>query len=417
MSKVICDVCGTTYPETATQCPICGSAKNSAEETAAVGAEMGEASTSSYAYVKGGRFSKKNVRRRSSAAAAPTTAQRRSSSGSSRSVREDEEPNNTGLVVVVILLLIAIAAVVVYLILPFFKGDQSDDPAGETTGNSVVQTQPTESESAKIPCTAIAVLPQAEIGVGETYTLTTELTPANTTDTVKFVSENTAVAAVDPDTGVVTMLAEGEAVITVICGDVTAQCTVYTPDVPGPGPDVDVPVTPGEFKFEFNTRNVDENGNGDVTLSKEGETWKAYKTSLDIDPELITWTSENPKIATVEKGIVKAVAPGTTKITVSYNGVTYTCVIRCSFEVRDDSGDCAPNLNDVTIDVGYTFTLKLLDSNGAKLSVTWKCDTDGVTIVASGLYETKITGAAPGTHKVYCEYNGKTYTCIVRIKE
>ena len=24
MSKIICDICGTSYPETATQCPICG---------------------------------------------------------------------------------------------------------------------------------------------------------------------------------------------------------------------------------------------------------------------------------------------------------------------------------------------------------------------------------------------------------
>jgi rubrerythrin len=27
MSKVICDICGTTYPETADNCPICGYAQ------------------------------------------------------------------------------------------------------------------------------------------------------------------------------------------------------------------------------------------------------------------------------------------------------------------------------------------------------------------------------------------------------
>ena len=40
MSKVICDVCGTTYPETAQQCPICGCAKNTTAQT--VAGEAGE---------------------------------------------------------------------------------------------------------------------------------------------------------------------------------------------------------------------------------------------------------------------------------------------------------------------------------------------------------------------------------------
>ena len=65
MSKIICDVCGTSYPETASQCPICGCARPvDAGVTAgeSVLSEMNEEST--YNFVKGGRFSKKNVRRR-----------------------------------------------------------------------------------------------------------------------------------------------------------------------------------------------------------------------------------------------------------------------------------------------------------------------------------------------------------------
>ena len=99
MSKVICDVCGTTYPDTATQCPICNSAKSSADNTVA-GEAGGE-----YAYVKGGRFSKKNVKKRGK-----TTAQRRSNQS-----KRNDEPSNTGLVIIVILLLLAIVAVVIYI--------------------------------------------------------------------------------------------------------------------------------------------------------------------------------------------------------------------------------------------------------------------------------------------------------------
>ena len=30
MSKIICDICGTTYPDTAEQCPICGCPRDAA---------------------------------------------------------------------------------------------------------------------------------------------------------------------------------------------------------------------------------------------------------------------------------------------------------------------------------------------------------------------------------------------------
>ena len=47
MNKIICDICGTSYPDTAESCPVCGCSRDSAadflnaevlEEEAAVGA-------------------------------------------------------------------------------------------------------------------------------------------------------------------------------------------------------------------------------------------------------------------------------------------------------------------------------------------------------------------------------------------
>lgn len=65
MSKIICDVCGTSYPETSTQCPICGCVR-SGDAVAVAGAagDLTAKKPSSYAYVKGGRFSKTNVKKR-----------------------------------------------------------------------------------------------------------------------------------------------------------------------------------------------------------------------------------------------------------------------------------------------------------------------------------------------------------------
>ena len=58
MNKIICNVCGTSYPENATQCPICGYVQTA--ETALTN----DNTTSTYTYVKGGRFSKANVKKR-----------------------------------------------------------------------------------------------------------------------------------------------------------------------------------------------------------------------------------------------------------------------------------------------------------------------------------------------------------------
>ena len=70
MNKVICDVCGTSYPETAQQCPICGC--TSGEGIRVVEVEEEEAAPRTY--VKGGHFSKSNVRKRNKAAAAAAAA-------------------------------------------------------------------------------------------------------------------------------------------------------------------------------------------------------------------------------------------------------------------------------------------------------------------------------------------------------
>ena len=122
MSKVICDVCGTTYPETAQQCPICGCAKNTTAQTIA-----GEASEGGYAYVKGGRFSKSNVKKR-------TMAQGGSGNKSSaqKNRKDEDAKSNRGLVVTAIVLLLAIIGVVIYIALRFFA-PLSDLNADNTT--------------------------------------------------------------------------------------------------------------------------------------------------------------------------------------------------------------------------------------------------------------------------------------------
>ena len=66
MSKIICDVCGTRYPASAEQCPICGRV-----DPAAAKAEVKEVENAygrTYSQTKGGHFSKSNVKKRNQGA-------------------------------------------------------------------------------------------------------------------------------------------------------------------------------------------------------------------------------------------------------------------------------------------------------------------------------------------------------------
>lgn len=76
-----------------------------------------------------------------------------------------------------------------------------------------------------IPCTAIS-LDKSELAFAEPgeQTLTATVTPANTTDTVTWSSDNTSVVTVS--NGVVATVGDGSAIVTAKCGDYSANCNV-----------------------------------------------------------------------------------------------------------------------------------------------------------------------------------------------
>ena len=64
MGKIVCDVCGTSYSEAATQCPICGCVNLSVNEQIVVTDSENMNAHPKYQHVKGGRFSTANVKKR-----------------------------------------------------------------------------------------------------------------------------------------------------------------------------------------------------------------------------------------------------------------------------------------------------------------------------------------------------------------
>ena len=437
MSKVICDVCGTAFAETAAQCPICGSAKASANQTEA-GAQQGSQPAAEYTYVKGGRFSKSNVRKRNKKGKMPerrAAPERRSApERQPQKKNTNDDKANGGLVAVVVILLLAIVAVVIYIAVRILGPSVGNNEQTKPSQTDPPTQQTQETTLPEVPCTGLELSHKLiELSnAGEAWLLTATPTPADTTDKIVMTSADENVATVS-ETGNVVAVGGGETVITVTCGSVTVECTVICrfgdPTVPSDPTTPTTSVDPVE-ELKFNTIFKDEStGKYDTTLTKKGETWKAYNGS--ISPLEITWVSDNENVCTIVNGVVTAIGRGQTEVHAQYKGVTVSCIVRCVFPADPEPTQPAdPNTpdeptqptepevrishEDVTLRVAEKFTLTL--KKGAEvLEVEWKADKEGVVTIEGN----KITGVAENLVgvKVSAVYEEQTYTCIVRVDQ
>ena len=394
MSKIICEFCGTSYPETAAQCPICGCVRPVDDHTV-LNAAQEAPEQREYHYVRGGRFSAANVRKRNGKQkAAYTTTADDDFSG--------KEPSNKGLVITILVLLLAIAAVIVYIALTFFKPDNDIRDQLDHLHPSETATPATQDLS----CKEIR-LDSSEIvldQIGATAQLKPALVPVNTFDKCTYFTNNDAVATVTAD-GLVTAIGSGEAVITVTCGAVTEQCSVIVLE-----PAVPFALTRSE-----------------VIFTQEGEYCLLYEG--DVDPNEIVWATDDESVALVSGGSVIAAGKGTATIYASYNGQTATCVVYCEFETETEAPeettepfvDNGPyqlknaygfSNSDVTIRIGESFTLILIDKDGNKVSgVAWSVKDGRSCSVKDGV----VTGDSSGKSTVVATLNGKEYTCLVRV--
>lgn len=361
MNKVICDVCGTDYPETSRQCPICGSAYSGSGQTSAGNTAAQEQTARTP--TRGGHFSKANVRKRmknNSEQLKPAPAKVPiQESGDDDEFDYDEEElegvSNKGLILIVVLLLIACLAVSTYIMVTFFGGKGDKNPGGTTagthqTGPSVTSpsgtegTEPSGTEVTdptggpvvdRIPCTKLTVdMMEIILESDAPMQILYNREPVDTTDAVVFDCDNDQVARVDAD-GRVFAVGKGTAVITVTCGDqkvtIPVRCLVTGSDRPTDPTDPSTPtdpVTPTTpstgVKLELNRV--------DFSLFFVGDKWTVYNGT--IDKTQITWTSDNEAIAKVENGTVIAVGPGSTTIRAEYQGQTAACKVYCQFKVE-----------------------------------------------------------------------------------
>ena len=407
MNQIICDACGSKYPETDERCPVCGFARQGNEKVVAASAAEPVA-----VKVKGGRFSSKNVKKRQKA---------------QRAAQDRQTNPNKPLWIIIALLLAAIVLVTAYIGIRFFRNRDSLQgilPSPETTAAPTQTTQPPT-----IPCVALS-LDNAVVAldeVGQTHQLGLKCTPEGTTDELLFVSSDPAVATVSED-GLVTAVGSGQAIITITCGEVVRECDIicwFQQETTAPTTQPTTAPTEAPAPTEPAVLTLDVT---DVSCFKKNEVFNLYANlgEESVGRSKITWTSSDPKVAKVEKGQVTAVGKGTATITAEYQGQKATCVVRCRFEDaeptqgsqdQEDQGsqtasDWKASHTDVSISVGETFRLKVTDSNGNTAKAIWTMDLDGIVSIDGR----SVTGRTPGIVTLTTTVDGVTMTCIVRVK-
>lgn len=415
--KVICDVCGTTFPETATHCPICGCAKSSAAQTVAGDDAYANAEgTTANTYARGGRFAKSNVKRNSRS---------RASDGrysGSRSRQSESQESNKGLIAVVIILLLAIIMVVVYIGVNVFFNNAGTNPDADGGNQNIGGQQQTtgSSNNQSVPCTSVKLgYKYHEFSEASAQLqLSFEREPANTTDVVTFTSSDPEIAAVDKDGIVTPGTKQGTATITVTCGTVFDQCTIVStvgeaPVTPDPiVPEVNIP---DGFVLKLQTYK----DSGEITIGGEGASHQLYKETMGVKASDITWTTSDEAVAIVENGKVIGVDRGTCTITAAIGDQVATCFVRCSFDKAPET-PYVLNHTDVTLYAGggsgSFFSLELKDKEtGAKVAVEWKASKEGVVEISDTGKVTACDVTSSQYITVSAEYEGVVYTCKVNV--
>lgn len=137
---------------------------------------------------------------------------------------------------------------------------------------------------------------------------------------------------------------------------------------------------------------------------------KATVSPSNATNKTVTWTSSDEAVATVNTGLVKAVAKGTATITAKAGDKTATCVVT----VMAGDGETTPTITlepTATVVVGSTVKLTAT-TNPENAVVTWKSSDETVATVENGT----VTGVKVGKATITATIEGaEPATCEIEV--
>ena len=340
MSKIICDICGTSYQDTAECCPICGCARGTASDLLA-----DELLAEETMELAGGASKKKQIfdYDEVNTMLLQDDSEIDEDETSFDDEEDEEEPRHNTFVVILLTVLIAallLAAGFIFVkyFLPNMGSDQETVP--ETTVAQVQNT--TEATELRIPCETLILNSSAKAElteIGFSHLINVMPSPKDTTDQLTFVSADQSVATVSED-GKITAVGEGETIVTISCGEVQMFVNVVCKFEPETEPTAEATIEETGAEETTDETAAEEEGDkpvdSNVTLKlKKSDislgVYYQYRLELDcaLDPTDVEWSSEHPHIVTVdEEGVITAVKSGTTDIIAKYGNQEVRCKVR-----------------------------------------------------------------------------------------
>jgi len=240
-----------------------------------------------------------------------------------------------------------------------------------------------------------------ELGdIGKTEQLTATVSPSNATDkSLYWYSSDLSVAAVDMN-GIVQARGAGVAIVTAktqVDGGHTAICHVTVTGT-------SVPVTGVTLNKTSATVSIGGTETLTATIAPSNATNKA-----------VTWTSNDPAIATVNAGTVRGVAAGSATITATTEdgSKTATCAVTVTNSVPVTGVTLNKTSASVVVGGTETLTATIAPSNATNKNVTWTSSNDAIATVSDGI----VTGVAAGSATITAttEDGSKTATCAVTV--
>lgn len=343
MSKIICEICGTTYPSSAECCPICG--YSSTDDAELLDMDFQEDLFSEEPAKKFNPFASKKKKEIFDFDEVNTEEDPAEEDELDEDYEEEEEEeaprHNTLAVILLTVLIVALLGAAAFIFFRFFLPNMGAEETIPTTVAMQETEVPALTTEPTIPCQQMAMTNAgvAELNAeGQQFLLHIKALPENTTDPIIYTSANESIATVTED-GKITAVSEGETVIYISCGKHSIECPVIVKFVEETVPPTTEAVVEETVPQEATEEPAETEAAGlkDVTLKLKKTDIQLgvyYEFQLELDcalsPEEVTWTSEHPHIATVdEQGNVTAVKEGTTSIKAKYGDQEVQCMVRC----------------------------------------------------------------------------------------